>query len=1126
MKLSSLFTGTALCITALSGLQCGKSSAAADVAPAPADALFEQLGAGTTGIDFENLVEETHQNNVLTNSYLYNGGGVGVIDFNNDGLQDLYFTRTQGSCKLFQNLGNLKFRDVTDQAGVQAMEGEKSGVAIADVNADGWADIYVCRTGMQPNDVRRNLLFINNKNGSFTEQGRAYGLADGSASNQANFFDADGDGDLDCYVLNYPVDFKSVNSARVQDVGGGVLARLTTPENQYDSDHLYQNNGNGTFTDISKKAGINNRAFGLSVTTTDINNDGYQDIIVGNDYIEPDFVYVNNSAQPGNFTDRCAEYFRHSSNHTMGVDIADINNDGYQDLIALDMLAEDHARQRQLMTTMLLDRYTTLAKYGYGNQQMRNVLQLNNGRGSFSEIGCLAGVFQTDWSWAPLLQDFDNDGYRDLFITNGYRRDVSNLDYLNFTADSIQRTGGVTTKRFQKIEDYLDLIPSTPLQKYCYRNRGDLTFENVSTAWGFVQRSYSNGSAYADLDNDGDMDLILNNLASPSVIYRNRAVEQGKSGGWLQLKLTGSAQNPGAFGARARVQAGGQTYYADLTPIRGFLSSVEPIFHFGLGTAQTADRVEIEFPGGQLVVLENVAANKRYTVQHAEGKPGRLTPPATPPTPLREGTAPAFVHREDDVQDFNRERLLPWKMSNPGPSMAAGDVNGDGLDDFYVGNAPGAAGALLIQQANATFQPTSTATWQADQGYEDTGAVLFDADGDGDLDLFVASGGNTFNADDPKYQPRLYRNDGRGNFSATTGTLPVITASSSACSAFDYDRDGDLDLVLGGWCTPLAYPAAPNSYVLRNDQGKFQDVTGAVAPQLQRIGMVRALAWADLDGDQQEELVVTGEWMPLAVFSLQNGKLTLATERFGLQGTEGFWRSVTAVDLDKDGDLDLVAGNLGENTRYKASPEAPLRLFASDFDKNGSMDPIMTESENGQDRPVAFRDVMFKQLPVLKKKFVRYTPYAAGSLSDFFSDKDLEFAQRLQANHLASAVFINQGGRFTMQKLPTAAQVAPVYAIRVLDWQNDGSPDLLLVGNDYGQQVETGRIDAGNGLLLENDGRGNLKPIPAMASGFWATREARDVQVLRSAGGKKTIVVANNNDKLQVFQLQAAAKIQ
>ncbi|MEO6758664.1 MAG: CRTAC1 family protein, partial [Saprospiraceae bacterium] len=633
------------------------------------------------------------------------------------------------------------------------------------------------------------------------------------------------------------------------------------------------------------------------------------------------------------------------------------------------------------------------------------MLQLNNGKGSFSDIGCVAGVFQTDWSWAPLFQDFDNDGYRDLFVTNGYRRDISNLDYLTYTADSIQRSGGVTPKRFPKVEDYLDLMPSTPIQKYCYHNRGDLTFENVSTAWGFVQQSYSNGCAYADLDNDGDMDLILNNLASPADIYRNRAVELGKGGAWLQLKLTGAAANPLAYGARARVQAGDKVYYAELGPIRGFLSTVESIFHFGLGGAQMADRVEVEFPGGQVVTMENVALNKRYTIQYSAAKPGHLTPPAAANAPLQETTAPAFVHREDDIQDFNRERLLPWKVSNPGPYLASGDVNGDGLDDFFAGNAAGSPGAMFVQLPNGTFRATSAAALLADQAYEDTGAVLFDADGDGDLDLFVASGGNSYPANDAHYQPRLYRNDGKGNFTATTGALPALLTSGSAVSAYDYDGDGDLDLLVGGGITPLAYPTIPNSYLLQNNKGVFTDVTAAAAPGLQNIGMVRAFLWADLDGDRKAELIVTGEWMPIQVFTVANGKLALDRERFGLGNTQGFWHSLAAVDLDGDGDLDLVAGNLGLNTRYRASASEPLRLWAKDFDNNGSLDPLMGWYEQGICYPVAFHDPLLKQLPSLKKKFVRYATYSMATMEDVYPKEQLADAQQLVANELRSCWF-------------------------------------------------------------------------------------------------------------------------
>lgn len=1099
--------------------KCGKNQGFAPdskVTTPPADALFERVTG--SGFEFENNIKEDYNNWILSNSYLYNGGGVGILDFDNDGLQDIYMVSTQGACKLFQNKGNFKFSEVAKQAGVEALEGEKTGVTIADVNADGWQDIYVCRTGLVANDARRNLLFINNKNGTFSEKALSTGLADKGASNHAAFFDADNDGDLDCYVVNYPVDFKSVNTTRLVDHGGGNVERETYPKDPLESDHFYLNNGDGTFSDVSKLAGIQDRAFGLSVTVSDLNHDGFTDIMVGNDYIEPDLVYINNPAQPGNFTDKYSSIFRHSSNHTMGVDIADINNDGLQDLIAMDMLAEDYGRQKVLMSTMLYDRYTTLAKYGYGKQQMRNVLQLNNGNGSYSDVGCLSGIFQTDWSWAPIVQDFDNDGNRDLFVTNGYRRDVSSLEYLNFIADSIQRTGGVTVKRFPKVEDYLKLIPSNPLQNYCFKNNGDLSFKNVSTDWGFVERSFSNGAAYADLDNDGDMDLIINNLDHPSYLYKNKAVENGKSGAWIQIKVIGGPSNPFAYGAKARIVQGDKVYEQELSPTRGFLSSVEPIFQFGLGNAQQINQIEIEFPGNRLAVLNNVATNKRYTVKFDEAQPGNIKPlPITAPR-FAAAAAPTFTHHEDDVQDFNRERLIPWKLSTPGPALAVGDVNGDGQDDFFVGNGPGNAGAVFVQKSAGTFQASNNAAFVANQASEDAGATFFDADGDKDLDLIVASGGNTFNANDPKYQAHLYKNDGKGNFNAATG-LPAITGSTAATCAHDFDGDGDLDLILGGWCTPLAYPTPPNSYLLRNDQGVFTDVTDQLAPQLRKIGMVRGIAWADLDGDQKEELILNGEWMPISVFTNNNGKLEPATERFGLQNTQGFWRSLATADVDGDGDQDLIAGNIGLNIRYTASESNPLQLFAKDFDNNGSIDPIMTQRENGQDVPVPMHDILLKQLPSLKKKFVHYTPYASAGISDLFPEQDLKNALHFTCNILASGIFINQGGKFNFQPFGNLAQTAPVYSIATFKNSGQNVPDLLLVGNDYGQQVETGPIDAGNGCYLSNDGKGGFTPWAARNSGFWASKEARHIAILNGAGGKHFALVANNNDAIQLFTI-------
>lgn len=1081
---------------------------------APADALFTRLPSSQTGITFSNDIKETQERNIVADAYLYNGGGVGVIDVNNDGLQDLFFTSTVGSCKLYLNKGNFKFEDISAQAGIEAPKGQKTGVTIVDINADGWQDIYVCRTALKPNDDSKNLLFINNKNNTFTESAGAYGLADNSPSNDANFFDCDNDGDLDCFIINHAVDYKNVSSARVRQDADGKIRRITTPEYPFESSRLYLNNGNNTFTDVTEKAGVYNRAFSLSVTAMDFNGDGYKDLMVGNDYIDPDFVYLNNPNKPGTFTDKVSTTFRHFSNHTMGVDFGDINNDGLNDIMALDMLAEPPIRRQELMNTMTVARQAMLTKYDYGNQQMRNVLQLNNGNGTFSDIGCLAGVYQTDWSWAPLIQDYDNDGWRDIFVANGYLRDMSNLDYINFTVDSVMNHGGL--KAFKDIYQFLNLIPSTPIQNYCFRNRGDLTFENVSTAWGFTDLKFSNGSAYADLDNDGDLDMIINNVDKEAFVYQNRAVEQHK-GNWLQLKLKGAAPNTFAVGARVRVHIGNEILQDELTPTRGFFSSVELLLHYGLGTTQQVDMVEIEFPGNKMVTLHNVKANQRLTVNIADAKPGKLPPLPTGSVVMKSGTAPQFTHKEDDIQDFDTERLLPWKMSCPGPYIAAGDVNGDGQDDCYIGNGPGAAGALFIQR-NGNFQETSAATWEPDKNYEDTGSAFFDADGDKDLDLVVASGGNTFPANSPNYQPRIYLNDGKGNFTKKKGGFPLEFNSVSVVTAHDFDGDGDMDLFFGGWCVPGKYPATPTSMIWANVNGNFENVTDRVCPAFKNMGMVHAMVWGDFDGDKKEELLVAGEWMPLRMFAMNNGKMEDVSAKFGLNETNGFWHSLQVADIDGDGDLDFVAGNIGLNTRYTASPQAPLHMYAKDFDGNGSIDPIMTEMDGAREYPVATRDVLLKQLPGLRKKFVYTNTYARASIHDIYPDDVLKTATQLHCNYLASAVFINENGKFTMKNLPNEAQIAPVYSIQFFDYQKDGDLDMLIVGNDYGQQVESGWLDGSNGLLLENDGKGNFTPVAPLRSGFWASREARDLKILKSAAGS-LFLVANNNSSPQVFQL-------
>lgn len=1136
VKLNTFFPAfvlslTLICLSACQSDKKGPAGPTDDDITAPADALFQKVPSTESNIHFMTEVKEDFTNNIVLNANFYNGGGVGVIDVNNDGLQDLFFSSTTGNCKLYLNQGNFKFKDITTMAGVATPNGFKTGVAIADVNGDGWQDIYLCRAGLQANDYRRNVLYINNWNNTFSESAADYGVDDPSASNCANFFDYDLDGDLDLFVINFPGDFDLAHHMDLIQRPDGSVVRNKTPKTDMESDRLYRNNGNGTFTNVSKQAGIEDRAFGLSSITIDWNGDHWPDILVANDYIEPDYLYINN--RNGTFTDHADKSFRHLSNHTMGTDVTDINLDGLPDLIALDMLAEDYPRQKTLSTIMKEERYRTLTSYGYGHQMMRNVLQLNNGPASagavqtptFSEIGCLAGVFQTDWSWSVLSQDYDLDGWPDIFITNGYRRDVTDLDYVQFTDDSINRTyGGISPKYFKTIYDYLNLIPSAKLRNYAYRNKGDLTFENTSVQWGFTDKTFSNGAAYADLDNDGDLDIVVSNIESEALVYRNTAANT-KKGAWLQIHIEGAKGNATGIGAIARVTAGGRSWQQELTPIRGFYSSSEPVLYFGLGQVKNIEKIEVLFPpGNKLITLENQPVNQRLKLKAADAKPGSLAPITQyQPAHFTEITGSkglSFVHKEDDYRDFDNERLLPWRMSAPGPYLATGDVNGDKLEDFYIGGAAGSAGALFVQQPNGQFSRGSQVTWNIDALYEDAGAAIFDADGDGDNDLLVASSGNSAPAGNEKYRPRLYLNDGKGNFTKAEQGLPAMADSGSAVETFDYDADNDLDVFIGGWCVPSAYPMTPGSHVLRNDKGAFTDVTTQVAPGFAKCGMVRAISFADLNGDQKAEMLVAGEWMPLTVFQFKNGKYEDVTAAFDLDQSSGFWRSLALADFDGDGDTDIVAGNLGLNTRLTASPSAPLFIYAKDFDKNGSIDPLMSYTKDGVEYPLALREVLLKQLPILKKKFVRNTPYAYATLEDVYPRSELKTAQRFTATELRSAYFENQGGKFVLKPLPTAAQIAPAQAIITSDLNADGKPDLVLVGNDYGQQIETGPVDSGNGLVLLNDGKGNFTPRPGCLSGLWAMLDARSAKLIVGADGKKRLLVGNNNDKMQVFELK------
>ncbi|MFK7809071.1 MAG: VCBS repeat-containing protein [Saprospiraceae bacterium] len=1074
------------------------------------DQRFQRVDPSTSGVSFSNAITEDYTYNVLNFEYLYNGGGVAVGDINNDGLPDLYFTGTFVPNKLYLNKGNMVFEDITQSAGVAAADGFKTGVTMADVNSDGYLDIYVCRTSKEDDGKKNNFLFINNKDNTFTESAAQFGLVDNANSNHGNFFDYDKDGDLDLFLLNHRLGFKVATKLRLKQNEMGQINRLTNPLTPFESDRLYRND-NGKFVEVSKQAGIDNSAFGLSATIGDINKDGYPDVYVANDYVEPDLIYINNG--DGTFTDEYDSYVRHSSQNTMGSDLADINNDGLLDIITLDMIAEDPIRYKQLMNIMQLERYETLLKYGYGHQVSRNVLQLNNGNGTFSEIGQLAGVSNTDWSWGAIFADFDNDGLKDLFIDNGYKRDVTDLDYMTYVRDSIEKSGGVNKKRYPDIEAFLTIIPSLKLQNYIFKNKNGTSFENVSDSWGLTDVSFSNGCAYADLDADGDLDLIVNNISDPAFIYEN-LTNNLQGGNYLQLQMNGSAGNKLGIGTKVTIRQNDESMqYQELTNNRGFFSASEPILHFGLGENTTVSKVEVVWPDGKSQALTNVKANQKVTINYTDAKNQKLPAPAKSKSIFKSNNTIAYRHVENEFSDFTRERLLPHKLSQEGPALSKADVNGDGLPDCYIGGAANSAGALYLQTKNSKFKKASEATWNADKNYEDISSVFFDADGDKDMDLYIVSGGYVAEANSNVYQDRLYLNDGKGNFSRSNN-IPTIRSSGGCVSAHDVDGDGDSDLIVGGRVSPEAYPMAPQSYILKNNGGTFTDATDEFAPGFKNIGMVTDIIWTDTDGDGSEEMIVAGEWMPITIYNNKNGKLNART----LANTNGWWNCLIAADFDGDGDMDLVGGNLGANTRLKASPDAPIRMYTKDFDQNGAIDPIMTFHSNGKDYPYAGRDAMIKQIAKVKKKFTRYYKYADASLEEVLSPEELKDAYKLEANNLLTGYFENTGGgNFTFRPLPDMAQIAPCHSSIADDFNKDGKLDLLLVGNDNGAETETGVYDASNGTLLLGDGKGNFEYLPNREHGLWASNQARDIILLPLADGRKMLVVGNNNGVVDEF---------
>ncbi|MDQ6768823.1 MAG: VCBS repeat-containing protein [Gemmatimonadota bacterium] len=1078
--------------------------------PAAARPLFELLAPSSTGVTFANQLPESADFNILNYLYFYNGGGVAVGDVDGDGLPDLYFTANVGPNKLYRNKGNYQFEDITARAGVADSVGWKTGVTMADVNGDGHVDIFVSGVdylGMHG----RNVLYINNGDGTFTDRTKEYGLEFSGYSTQALFFDYDGDGDLDMYLLNHGTETERTIGVK----GRGAPSPRS-------ADRLYRNDGNH-FVDVTEAAGVGERGadgYGLGVVASDFNGDGCPDLYVDNDFRGNDYLYINNCN--GTFTESITRATGHTSRFSMGVDAADFNNDGRPDVVSVDMLPEREEILKTSANAEGFNLYNLRLKAGFQPQFAKNSLQLNRGNARFSEIAYQAGVFATDWSWAPLFADLDNDGKKDLFITNGIYRRPNDLDYINYVSnETVQASLGDTIT--QKNLSLLQKMPQIPLANYAYHNNGDLTFTNMADAWGLGQTGFSNGAAYVDLNNSGNLDLVVNNINAPASIYRNRGRE-GNS--YLTVVLRGAGANTAGVGAKVILKSGGESQFLEQEPTRGFQSSVDPRLHFGLGAQKAVDSLTVIWPDRRFQVLTNVPANQTLTVSqtNAGGRysyPGR-TPKQALFSDVTSRVRVDFKHQEDIFFDYNREPLMPHLLSTEGPALAVADVNGDGLDDIYVGGAKWQSGMLFVQQRDGTFRASPQAAFAADSLSEDVDAVFFDANGDGHPDLFVVSGGNEFWGNDDALRDRLYLNDGQGNFHRDRTAIPDFFENGGAVAVGDFNGDGHPDLFVGSRVVARSYGLTPRSHLLQNDgAGHFTDVTAAKAPDLSEAGMVSSAAAIDYDNDGKMDLVVAGEWMPVRIFHQENGRLVDRTKETGFAGSNGWWNNVTVADLNGDGRKDLVLGNLGLNSYLRASAKEPARMYMSDFAHNGSLEQILTFYKNGVAYPVAGRDELVRLNPQLRSKYVAYSNYGASKVEDIFPAEDLRKAQLREAVTFASAVAINTGkGTFTIKPLPAEAQFSPIYSILAEDFDGDGRADLLVGGNFYGVTPMYGRYDASYGLLLRGTGNGAFTPVDMATSGVAIDGEIRHMRALRGANGARLIAVARNNDKLEILRVK------